>query len=421
MSIETPIPAGGLLRRNPGFARLYLAAIVSFGGDWFAVVALQGLVLEKTGRPLLAGLLLATSTLPFAIMSPFAGVIADRVDRRRLMIGADLARAGIALGFLLVRGESTIWIAFVCTALLSAFAPFFEPASSAALPNLVRIQDLARANVLMGSAWGTMLAVGAALGGLVAATLGREAAFLMDSSSFVISALLLRSVRQPFQEKIPEPSHVTILQDIGIAIAFVRREARVRAVLTAKALFGSAGGTIALLSTMAVQVFGRGDTGIGILMGARGVGAFAGPFLFRRFVLRNRDDRLLVSIGAAFTLFSICYALFAGAPNIWLAALAVCGAHIGGGANWTISAYALQRFTPDDVRGRIFAFDYALITMTMTTSLALAGFAAGRFNVRAVAFGFAMVGVTATVAWTVWAWRLIGPRALRRAREATAT
>jgi len=420
MSLQTPIPTGGLLRRNPGFARLYLSAIVSFAGDWFAVVALQGLVLETTGRPLLAGLMLATSTLPFAIVSPFAGVIADRVDRRHLMIGADLARAGIALGFLFARDASTIWIAFVCTALLSAFAPFFEPASSAALPNLVRREDLARANVLMGSAWGTMLAVGAALGGVVAATLGRNAAFLMDSSSFVISAVLLRSIRQPFQESIREPSHVTVLQDIGLAIAFVRREARVRAVLTAKALFGSAGGTIALLSTMAVQVYGRGDTGIGILMGARGLGAFAGPFLFRRFVLRNRDDRLLLSIGAAFAIFSVGYALFAGAPNIWLAAAAVCGAHIGGGANWTISTYALQRFTPDEMRGRIFSFDYALITMTMTTSLALAGFAAGRFHVRTVAFAFAMIGLTATVAWTAWAWRLIGPRALRRGHPAPA-
>lgn len=421
MTIETPIPPGGLLRRNPGFARLYLSAIVSFAGDWFAVVALQGLVLETTGRPFLAGLLLATSTLPFAIVSPFAGVIADRIDRRRLMIGADIARAAIALGFLFARDESTIWVAFVCTGLLSSFAPFFESSSSAALPNLVRKQDLVRANVLMGSAWGTMLAVGAALGGLVAATLGREAAFIMDASSFVVSALLLRSVKHPFQEKVREPSHVTIVQDIGIAVAFVRREARVRAVLTAKAMFGSAGGTIALLSTMAVQVFGRGDTGIGILMGARGVGAFAGPFLFRRFILRNRDERLLLSIGLAFTLFSVCYALFAGAPNIWLAAAAVCGAHVGGGANWTMSSYALQKFTPDEVRGRIFAFDYALITMTMTTSMAIAGLAAGHFNVRAVAFAFGLVGLAATVSWTGWAWRLIGPAAVRRARSAPAS
>ena len=68
MTIETPIPSGGLLRRNPGFARLYLSAIVSFAGDWFAVVALQGLVLETTGKPALAGLMLATSTLPTILL-----------------------------------------------------------------------------------------------------------------------------------------------------------------------------------------------------------------------------------------------------------------------------------------------------------------------------------------------------------------
>lgn len=415
MSIETPIPPGGLLRRNPAFARLYLAAIVSFAGDWFTVVALQGLVLEVTGRPALAGLMLVTSTLPFALMSPFAGVIADRVDRRTMMIGADLIRAVVALGFLLARDQSTIWIAFVCNGLLSLLAPFFDPASSAALPNLVRKQDLAQANVLMGSAWGTMLAVGAAVGGLVAATLGRDAAFVMDAVSFAVSASLLASIKQRFQEREGRREHhVTILEDIVIATRFVRREARVRAVLAVKALFGMSGGTIALLSTMAVQVFNTGDTGIGLLMGARGVGALTGPFLFRHFILRSRDERLVPSIGLAFTIFAVGYALFAGAPNIWLAALAVCGAHIGGGANWTMSAYALQRFTPDEVRGRIFAFDYALITLTMSASFAIAGAAAGTFNVRSVGLTFAFVGLAAAALWTTWAWRLIGPKAIGR-------
>jgi MFS family permease len=409
-ALAEPGPAGGLLRRNPDFAKLYAAALVSYAGDWFATVALLGLVLSVTGRPALAGLMMATSTLPYAIVSPFAGVVADRVDRKTLMIAADVARAGVALGFLAARSAETVWIAFLCQGVLSAVSPFFEPASSAAMPNLVRKEDLASANVLMGSAWGTMLAVGAALGGVVASTLGRDAAFLADAASFAISAALIGSIRGRFREKPRESAHVTIAEDVRVAVRFARREARVLALLVVKGGFGLAGGTIALLSIFAVKVFGRGETGIGILMGARGLGALIGPFLFRRWILRGRDERLLVTIGVAFTVYAVAYALFSGAPNIWLAALAVCGAHIGGGANWTISAYGLQRFTPDEVRGRVFSFDYALITLSMAASFSLAGFASGHVSPRAVGLGISVCGLVFAATWTAWATRLVARR-----------
>ena len=142
----------GLFRRNPDFTKLYTAQLISFGGDWFTSVALLSLVLKTTGSATLAGLVLAAQTLPFAIVSPFAGVIVDRFDRKMVMISADVIRALLALGLLAVRSEETIWIAFVILVFLSGFSAFFEPASSAAMPNVVGKTDLARANVLMGSA-----------------------------------------------------------------------------------------------------------------------------------------------------------------------------------------------------------------------------------------------------------------------------
>ncbi len=409
-------PPGGLLRRNPDFARLYFAALISFAGDWFTWVALQGLILEETGSPALAGLMLATAMLPFALVAPIAGVIADRVDRKKLMIVADVLRAFVALGLLLARSQSTIWIAFVCNALLSALAPFFEPASSAALPNLVRTQDLARANVLMGSAWGTMVAVGAALGGVVAATLGRDAAFILDALSFALSAALIATIRGRFRERdrLPQEHHVTVVEDIRIAVRFARSEPRVKAILVVKALFGLGAGPIALISIMAVQVFHKGDTGIGILMGARGVGALIGPFLWRKLIVRGHDERLLGAIGAATAFYAVCYTLFAGAPNIWLAAVAVAAAHVGGGANWTMSAYALQRFTPDDVRGRVFSFDYAIITLAMSMSFSLAGAAAGQINPRTVVLISTAMTLGGAALWTSWAHRLT-----RRSQQTT--
>ena len=413
------VPAPGVFRRNPDFTKLYIAALVSYAGDWFTTVALLGLVLAKTGRPVLAGLMMTTSVLPYAIVSPFAGVVADRVDRRRLMIAADCARALTALGFLAARSAGTIWIAFVAMGLLSAFSPFFEPASNAALPNLVRPGDLARANVLMGSAWGTMLAVGAALGGLVAATLGRNAAFIADAASFAVSAALIASIRGRFREAPVATEHPSIFADLHEAARFARHEPRVLSILVVKCGFGMSAGAIAMLSIFAVKVFHRGDTGIGILMGARGVGALIGPFLFRRWFLRGRDERLLTAIGVAFAIYAVSYSLFAGAPNIWLAAAAVVAAHIGGGANWTISTYGLQRFTPDHVRGRIFSFDYALITVTMAASFSLSGYVAGHVNPRVVQLGIGLMALTWACLWTVWSRRLLARHAAAAALSST--
>ena len=187
-----------LLRRNRAFARLFGAQLVSFAGDWFATVALLGLALELTGSPSIAAGVLVVQTGAFALASPVAGVIADRYDRRRLMVVADIARVPVALAFLLARSPDTLWIAFVAAAGLSLGAAIFEPTSSASLPNLVDDEDLADANVLSGSTWGVMLAVGAALGGIVAATLGRDVAFIVNAASFALSAWLIVGIARPF-------------------------------------------------------------------------------------------------------------------------------------------------------------------------------------------------------------------------------
>ena len=148
----------------------------------------------------MASLVLVLQTGGFALVAPFAGALADRVDRKRLLVAADVARVPICLGFLLARTPDTLWIALACALLLSACGAFFEPASSAALPNLVDDADLPTANVILGSAWGVMLAVGAALGGIVAATLGRDAAFVIDAATFAVSALLIVGITRPFQQ-----------------------------------------------------------------------------------------------------------------------------------------------------------------------------------------------------------------------------
>jgi MFS family permease len=396
-----------LLRRNPDFTRLYSAQLISFGGDWFTSVALLSLVLEITGSATLAGLVVAAQTLPFALASPFAGVVVDRIDRKTVMIAADVIRAVLALGLLAARSEETIWIAFVILILVSAVSAFFEPASSAALPNVVGKGDLARANVLMGSAWGTMLVVGAALGGLVSSTLGNDAAFIGDAASFGLSAMLLLRVRASFHEKPPDrTAAITIVEDVRETVRFARREKHVLALLAVKAGFGLSAGVIGLIAVFAVKVFDGGDATIGMLMSARGVGAVTGPFIFRRWA-RGRDERLFLGLTFAGLIFGSGYVLFAVAPAAWVAAIGTCIAHAGGGSIWTLSTYGLQRWTPDAIRGRVFSFDYGLVTLTIAASVFIAGFAADSIDPRLVALGISGVAIIWISAWTVWRRKLL--------------
>lgn len=391
----------GVLRRNPGFRRLYIGQLVSFCGDWFAVVALQGLILDLTHAPALAGLMMTVQLLPTAIASPFAGVVVDRFDRRTVMIATDVARAALALGFLFAQTANTLWIAYMCAALMAVLAAFFDPASSAAFPNLVREEDLPTANMLAASAWGTMLAVGAGLGGLVTALLGRNAGFIGDAVSFLVSAALLATIRGRFHAE--EPSReggIRIVADIAEMIRFARADRRIGSLLIVKAGFGIAGGVMALISVMAKEVFHTGDSGIGWVMSGRGAGALFGPFVFRRF-FGTEGRNLFRAIAIAFSVFGFGYALFGVSPTLWVAALGSFIAHLGGGAQWAFSTLGLQRFTPDHIRGRIFAADYSLISLTMGLSLLAAGTLADRFGPRPVALGLAALGVVWTILWTL--------------------
>ncbi len=409
----TDAPSGGaraswsLLRRNRDFRRVYIASAISLGGDWFLLVALFGLVLDLTHSPILVSLLLAVQNLPLFLLAPLGGALADRLDRRKLMVACDVARTVITIGFLLVRTSGTVGLAFGLLAGLASFAAAFDPASSAALPNLVEEDDLATANALTGSLWGTMLAVGAALGGLVAALLGRDAAILIDAASFGLSAALIASVHRRFSQE-REQEHAGIVEATRETVRYAGKDHRVLALLAVKAGFGLGAGVLVLISVFAKEVFHGGDIAIGLLMASRGIGALIGPFVGRS-LLGSGDRRLFGVIGVALATFGVGYAALGFAPALVVAMPVVALAHLGGGAQWTLSSYGLQRIVPDCIRGRIFAFDGALITLTFGISAVATGALASAFGARPVATGLGLVGIAYAVVWT---WLTTG---LRRA------
>ena len=423
-----PRPYLRLLARNRDFGRVYAAQLVSFAGDWFATVALLGLCLQVTGSSAVASLVLVLQTGPFFLVSPFAGMLADRLDRRRLLIVADLARIPVCLAFLLARDASTLWIALAGSALLSVGAAFFEPTSSASLPNLVDREDLPVANALSGAAWGTMVAIGASLGGVVTAIFGRDAAFLADALSFAISASLIWGVRRSFREAhTADMAHEVaplglrgLRVAVGQTLELARRSHVVAALLVTKTTFGAGMGVLVLLAVFGRDVFQGGDVGIGILFGARGLGALIGPFAARTFAADD-DRRMIKAIAVALVVFIAGYGLLPLAPTIAVAALCVFAAHLGGGAQWMLSSYGLQRSVPDRVRGRVLSFDYAAVTLATTLSTLIAGWLA--VTVGAVATLYVMMAMVAVSggAWLLWTRPLRRGPVGRQAASAQAT
>jgi MFS family permease len=401
-SIQTP--DGGarasisLLRRNRDFRRAYLSSLISLGGDWFLLVALFGLVLDLTDSPLAVAFLLAAQDLTYFIVSPVMGILADRLDRKRVMVTADIGRAVLCVGFLFTQTESTWWIVYPLLAAMACFSAAFEPASAAALPNLVDGEDLATANALSGSLWGTMLTVGAALGGVVTALLGRDAAIAIDAVSFVGSALLIIRIDRSFQESRVQEIPTRLREAATQTVQYARRDHRVLALLAVKFGWGLAGGVLVLVPVLATDRFHAGEMGIGLLLAARGVGALIGPFVGRA-ALGEKDRRLFLTIGLALGVFGTGYILLGVVPGLLLALPAIMLAHTGGGAQWMLSSYGLQKIVPDHIRGRIFAFDGMLVTLTFGASSLVTGWLAETLDAQVTAFVMGGVAVVWAAAW----------------------
>src|SRR5581483_6559377 len=186
-----------LLRGNRHFRRLTIGRLISQTGDWFNSVALFTLLLNLTGSGEAIGLVLIIKLLPQFLVGPLAGVVADRFNRKAIMIWADLLRGVLVFGFLFVNRPEQVWIVYLLAGLEIILSSFFEPAESAAVPMIVRREELIAANALSGATWSLTLALGAALGGAVTDLFGRNTAFVIDAISFFISAAFIWATRIP--------------------------------------------------------------------------------------------------------------------------------------------------------------------------------------------------------------------------------
>ena len=186
-----------LVRENKTYRQFWLAAFISMFGEWFNTIALFLLILKYTDSELLLGILMAVRMGCFALMQPFFGLLADRVNRKKLMIITNILQMFLALVFIAVDGPEDMWWMFLCSGAMMAMHGLYVTAERAALPNIVRSEDLTTANALDSATWSTALCLGAFAGGLVVSEFGVNVAFVIDSVTFLIGTILLIPLTVP--------------------------------------------------------------------------------------------------------------------------------------------------------------------------------------------------------------------------------
>jgi hypothetical protein len=396
-----------LLRRNRPFRRIWYGQIVSQLGDWFDSIALYALLLRLTGSGQAVGILLVAQFLPSTIVGLWSGVIIDRLPRKLVLIAADIGRAMLVLLYLMVHDASQVWIIYVVMVLKVSLTSFFEPARSAVIPAVTTRDELVAANAIGGATWSAMLALGAALGGLVAGTLGTSAAFLIDSFSFLLSAAFIWGVSIP-EHHLDGQARPSQLHELREGFAFISRHRDVALYTLTKALWSFGGGVLLLLTLFGRRVFPLGVDGalsIGLLYAARGVGAGIGPILAQRW--GGESVRFLRrAIGPAFFCTALGYVAFSTTPWLWLASLAIVLAHIGGSIQWVFSTTLLQMSVPNRLLGRVFAAELALMTLTSSISNYVVGTASDAgWSPQLLALAMAAAFIVPGVALTLLLWR----------------
>ncbi|WP_374689381.1 MFS transporter [Promineifilum sp.] len=402
-----------LLRRNPHFRNLWLGSVVSQLGDWFNVIAAAELITRLTDSGIALSYLFLARFLPLFVFSPVAGVLADRFDRRRLMVLSDVLRGVTVLGFLLIRDPGDVWLFYLLTVIQFSLSAVFTPARGAALANVVRREELVAANALDSLTWSTMLALGAFLGGVVAAFFGAETAFVADAASFLVSAWFVGRVVLT-RESRPEAGDPAARRRFAFLDGFryLWREPFILGVALAKAGGSLVWGAINVLEiTYANDLFplaGAGRFGVsdpgtatlGLIYVAAGLGTGVGPLLMRHW-LGDAPRRLVLGIGLGFVTMTAGVAWLATVGGLGGLLLATVARTLGTGTLWVFASALLQTVVPDQYRGRVFSFEFAALTLTQSISTLAGGYlldTAG-LPVQGVMAVMAATGVAVTALW----------------------
>ena len=371
---------------------LLTGQFVSQMGDRLAMVAFPVLVWRSTGSTLSTGLVFALYTLPYILFGTLAGVFIDRVNKRTVMVAADVVRALLVVVVPLAAAHS-MPLVFVLSFAMATAAVFFEPSKLAILPDIVSTGSLMRANSLMATGENLTEILGYALAGLMLAYVSTTTAFRIDSASFLVSAaaLVLMRYRAPVM-KASVGAAASFWRELREGLAFLRhhRGLLVNTIMIVAAMAGI-GASYPLTFFFAIKVLDGGTKAFGAFEAVIAVGYLVGSIAVAVAATR-------VSKGYAMTLglvvmgFSLAVVALAG--GVWQACIPFAVLGIANSfALISVDTY-LQESVPQELRGRVFGVRFTLAQGTYALSLLIGGALAGVFDVRVL---FVMAGVLVAV------------------------
>lgn len=384
-----------VLRKERQFRLLFLGQALSVVGDRVTQVVLPFAVLSIGGDATDVGLVAAAGFLPFIVLGLIGGVVADRVERRRILIGSDLVRLATqaTAGVLLVSGSAEVWHLAALTAAFGAADAFFSPAFTGLLPlTIAEPHHLQPANALRGMSFSTGAIVGPALGGVLAATVGVGGALLVDAATFVVSVVCLLALRpRVVRRGDPEP----FARDLRGGWREVRARTWVRAFLLGMVVYHVVVlPSVFVLGPVLMADEHDGATSWAIIVMAFGLGSIVADVL----LLRWRPPFALRAAAAALALAS-CQAVIIGSglPVPAIAAVELCAA-AGVSAFFTLWETSLQEHIPEDRLARVSSYDYVASAGMMPIGMLTAGPVSEALGVHATLAAMSAVGIAFAVA-----------------------
>lgn len=395
-----------LLRRNHNYRLLWGGQLISEVGDHFNNIAVFAMAIRQEHGGLLVGGVLLARAIPMLVAGPMAGVVLDRLDRRKVMIASDLVRALVALGFIACLGQKDNTLLFALSALLMFASPFFSSGRNAILPVVAKGDELQPANALtQTTAWATT-GIGALLGGTAVATLGYEWAFVLNALSFLGSAVCLMFFRTGLNEFEPPAAkqqhkfqpHREFLD----GLRYLKSEPLLLSIALIGVGWATGGGAAQILfSVFGEKVFHRGPAGIGIIWGCAGFGLVAGGVAANWLNKRMSFEGYKRTVGIAYLMHGALYVAFALERNFALALVFIGLSRAAGAMSSVVNYSKVLRYADDRYRGRVFATMETMTWTTMMVSLFVAGIATETVDPRTIGV---VAGVLSGSTGIVWAW-----------------
>jgi MFS family permease len=372
-----------LIKGNRNFRNLLIGQYVSELGNWFNFIAGQFIVRDLTGgaiEPLM--IFLICRALPWALLMPFAGTLADRVSRWKLMLITDIVRIFLALSFLFIHKNEDLWIIYVGSVLMSVSASLFDGAKSAVTPNLVGKEGLLSGTALMFSSRFLLMAFGNALGGIAVTFLGKDIAFIINSLSFLVSAYTIWLIPERATEKEENRNRKkdTFFNEMLEGFQFIFQKPFVMTIVLMNLIWAIGGGAIqVILERLGGDVFAQIGSfnpafAIGMLWAANGLGLGFGMLIAHRIGTWIERKNLTSSfIGNTLILQGILFAIAGFMPNLWLAMLVFFVSRVVIGVEYAVQETLFQHALPDYIRGRISTLDRGMEITVFSISIYFAG------------------------------------------------